>query len=247
MKRTLLLSLLCMCLLPVFGSTTLGGSSGYIVVPSAEVAPSKANSSVSTAYSATMTNNGVIHIPSILLSFSDSVETSFAVDIGNDIDLLLNGKWRFAKRETTSFAAGLLAQISGVSETNVFSAQLYVASTFESSIMDLPSKTTIRLGYTFKEPLNSNIDFALAFQTPFFPEVFKEKVDFLMDFGNVSYSATPSAGNAGDRGLINIALRLLPIEFLNSTYFGLDIRALDLFDHKGRALSIGATISFRPQ
>lgn len=120
MKRTLLLSLLCMCLLPVFGSTTLGGSSGYIVVPSAEVAPSKANSSVSTAYSATMTNNGVIHIPSILLSFSDSVETSFAVDIGNDIDLLLNGKWRFAKRETTSFAAGLLAQISGVSETNVF-------------------------------------------------------------------------------------------------------------------------------
>jgi hypothetical protein len=247
MKRALLLSLLMMCLVPIFGSTTLGGSSGYIVVPSADVAPSKAKSSVSTAYSATITSDRVIHIPSILLSFSDAVETSFAVDIGNDIDLLLNGKWRFAKRETTSFAAGVLAQVSGVSETNDFSAQLYAASTFESSIMDFPSKTTLRLGYTFKKSLDSNIDFALGFQTPFFPAVFKEKVDFLLDFGNVSYSTTPSAGNAGDRGLVNVALRLLPIEFLTDTYFGLDIRALDLFDHKGRALSIGATISFRPQ
>ncbi|RFU95576.1 hypothetical protein DYP60_03630 [Sphaerochaeta halotolerans] len=247
MKRTVLFTLLCIFLVPIFGSTTLGGSSGYIVVPSAEVAPSEVHSSVTTAYSATITSGKVIHIPSILLSFSDTVESSFAVDIGNDIDLLLNGKWRFTKRETTSFAAGVLAQVSGVSNTNKLSAQLYVASTFASSIMDLPSKTTLRLGYTFKKPMTSNIDFALGFQTPFFPEVFKEKVDFLLDFGNVSYSTTPSAGNAGDRGLVNVALRLLPVEFLTATYFGLDIRALDLFDHEGRALSIGATISFRPQ
>jgi hypothetical protein len=121
MKRTVLFTLLCIFLVPIFGSTTLGGSSGYIVVPSAEVAPSEVHSSVTTAYSATITSGKVIHIPSILLSFSDTVESSFAVDIGNDIDLLLNGKWRFTKRETTSFAAGVLAQVSGVSNTNKLS------------------------------------------------------------------------------------------------------------------------------
>ncbi|MGH0054418.1 MAG: hypothetical protein ACQ5SW_13590 [Sphaerochaetaceae bacterium] len=246
MKRTLLLVLCFLCLFPAFGSTTLGGSTGYIVVPSADVASNNQNSTVTTAYSATITGNRIIHIPSLLVSFSDTVETNFAVDIGTDTDLLLNGKWRFSKRGTTSFTAGLLTQVSGVSNTNDLSAQLYLVSTFDSSIMDMPSKTTIRLGYTFKKPLNSNIDFALGFQTPFFPEVFKENVVFLLDFGNVSYSTTPSAGNAGDRGLVNVALRLLPIEFLSATYIGIDIRALDLFDQNGRALSIGVNISFKP-
>ncbi|MGE4453068.1 MAG: hypothetical protein AB7D92_00920 [Sphaerochaeta sp.] len=247
MKHIIICIALTIFLSPLLADTTLGGSTGYIVVPSAEVAPSDFGSSVTTAYSATVTGEKVIHTPSLLLSFSDCVETSFAVDIASDTDLLLNGMWRFLEKETTSFSIGLLAQISGVSEANDFSSQLYIASTFDSSIMDLPSKTTVRLGYTFKQDMQSNIDFALGFQTPFFPKVCKEKVDFLLDFGNVSYSTTPSAGDAENRGMVNIALRLLPLEFIQATYIGVDIRALDLFDHSGRALSIGANISFRPK
>lgn len=74
---------------------------------------------------------------------------------------------------------------------------------------------------------------------------FKEKVFLLLDFGNVSYSVNPSAGKA-DRGLVNIGLRLVPVKILKSVYLAADLRALDLFDHKGRALSVGLSLSFRP-
>jgi hypothetical protein len=176
-------------------------------------------------------------------------EVSLAVDIDPETvtDLLLNAKWRFSHRAETSIAMGIVGQLIDVADAKELAAQLYFASTFTSSIMDFPSKTTVLLGYTFHKDLNTNIDFGIAFQTPFFPATFKEKVDFLLDFGNVSYSVNPSAGDAGDRGLVNVGLRLLPLKVLNAVYLTADIRALDLFDHKGRALSLGATISFRPE
>lgn len=227
-------------------NTTIAGTSGYIVIPSAEVTPSTNASAVTTAYSATFSNNVAVHIPALQLAFKDTFETSLAVDIADNTDLLLNAKWRFRKKGTTSLAAGLLGQWSGVSDTDQMSAQLYLASTFDSSIMDYPSKTTLLVGYSLMKGMNSDINFALAFQTPLLEKTFKGKVAFLMDFGNVSYSATPSVGNADNRGLVNVGIRLLPIEFLKSTFIAVDIRAVDLFDHKGRALSLGASISFRP-
>ncbi len=247
MKRSLFVSLLLLVFsVSLAANTTLAGTSGYLVIPSAEVTPSTNASAVTTAYSATFSTNGPVHIPAIQLAFKDTFETSLAVDIADNTDLLLNAKWRFSKRGTTSLAGGLLGQWSGVSDTNQLSAQLYLASTFDSSIMDYPSKTTLLVGYSLMKGMNSNINFALAFQTPLLEKTFKGKVDFLMDFGNVSYSATPSAGDADDRGLVNVGIRLLPIEFVKSTFIAMDIRALDLFDHRGRALSLGASISFRP-
>ena len=247
MKKTLItMSFLVFSVFAIVASPSLGGMVGYVVVPSAEVVPSAKNPAVNTAYSATFTGSQAVHIPSLAISFSDRIETSFAVDIADNTDLLLGGKWRFSKTTSSSYAAGVLLQLSDVTNTNKVAAQLYVASTFESSIMDLPSKTTILLGYTFKEQLNSNIDFALAFQTPLLPDTFKGNVDLLLDFGNVSYSTTPSAGKAENRGMVNVGLRLNPLEILPSVYFGLDIRAMDLFDHIGRAVSIGTNITFRP-
>ncbi len=247
MKKFLAVSLILLaCSVSLSANTTLAGTSGYIVVPSAEVTPSTNASAVTTAYSATFSTSGALHIPALQLAFKDTFETSLAVDIADNTDLLLNAKWRFSKKGTTSLAAGLLGQWSGVSDTNQISTQLYLVSTFDSSIMDHPSKTTLLVGYSLMKGMNSDINFALAFQTPLLEKTFKGKVDFLMDFGNVSYSATPSAGNADNRGLVNVGIRLLPIEFLKSTFISVDIRALDLFDHQGRALSLGASISFRP-
>ncbi|MGE4524841.1 MAG: hypothetical protein AB7D24_03030 [Sphaerochaeta sp.] len=227
-------------------NTTIAGISGYIVIPSAEVTPSTIASAVTTSYSATLGSNGAVHIPALQLAFKDTFETSLAVDIADNTDILLNAKWLFSKKGTTSFAAGLLGQWSSVSKDDEVAAQIYFASTFDSSIMDYPSKTTLLVGYSLMKGMNSDINFALAFQTPLLAKTFKNKVDFLLDFGNVSYSATPSAGNAENRGLVNVGIRLLPIEFLKSIFIAVDIRALDLFDHEGRALSLGASISFRP-
>ena len=94
--------------------------------------------------------------------------------------------------------------------------------------------------------MNTNIDFGMGFQAPLLENVFKGKVDFLIDFGNVSYSSSPSGGEAEDRGLLNIGARLLPVEFMQSTTIAADVRLIDVFDHSGRALSAGVSISFRP-
>nr|WP_321296907.1 hypothetical protein [uncultured Sphaerochaeta sp.] len=246
MKRLLLITLFCFSFSMLWAQTNLNGSTGYLVVSSAEITKSTNSPAVTTAYSATFSKEKVAHIPSVLLSFKDTFETSLAVDIAQDTDLLVNAKWRFAQKGTTSFAVGLLGQISSVSLGNQAALQIYAASTFESSIMDRPSKTTILLGYSVQKEMNSNINFALAFQTPFFAETFHDKVVFLLDFGNVSYSATPSFSDADDRGLVNVGLRLIPFELVKSVHLGLELRALDLFDHEGRALSLGAAISFQP-
>ncbi len=247
MKKILTtIAILLCCTLPLLSSPSLGGMLGYVVVPSAEIAQSRRNPSVTTAYSALFGGSKPAHIPSLSIAFSDTGETSFAVDIADKVDLLIGGKWRFSQTKTSSYAAGALLQLADVGNTIKFAAQVYMVSTFESTIMDFPSKTTILLGYTFKEQMTSDIDFALAFQTPLLPKTFKNNVNFLLDFGNVSYSATPSAGIAEKRGLINVGIRMVPFEILPSVYMGLDLKALDLFDHTGRALSIGTNISFRP-
>lgn len=251
MRRTVVASILFLSILMKIGaadvtSPSISGTTGYLVLPSAEVNLSKASPSVQSGYGAVAASSGVAHLPYLQMAFADAYELAFAFDIQDQTNLLLNGKWRFSHSAGTSIAAGLVAQMIQTTPDWQYAAQLYVASTFESSIMDFPSKTTLLLGYTFHKGLDSNIDFGLAFQTPFFPEVFKSKVDFLLDFGNVSYSVDPSGGNAEQRGMVNIGLRLLPIEFIDSVYFESDIRALDLFDHQGRALNLSVAITFRP-
>lgn len=230
------------------GNTTVSGVNGYLVIPSAEPTPSGNGTSITTGYSGIISTNGYANIPFVQLGFSDMAEVSLAVDIDAETktDILLNAKWRFLHRNETSMAVGMVGQLIDVATEKKLAAQLYFASTFTSSIMDFPSKTTFLLGYTLKNDLNTNIDFGLAFQTPFFPSTFKEKVFFLLDFGNVSYSVNPSAGDANDRGLVNVGLRLLPVKVINSVYLTTELRALDLFDHEGRALSLGVTLTFRP-
>ena len=242
----LLLSLLLTPLVALAGNTTLSGVNGYLVIPSAEPAPSGKSTSVTTGYSGIISKKGYANIPFVQLGFSNKAEISLAVDIDTTTDLLLNAKWRFSHQKETSMAVGIVGQLIDVATKKDPAAQLYFASTFSSSIMDFPSKTTVLVGYTFHEKLNSNIDFGIAFQTPFFASTFKDKVVFLLDFGNVSYSIDPSAGDADDRGLVNVGLRLLPVKVLNSVYLTADIRALDLFDHDGRALSVGITLAFQP-
>jgi hypothetical protein len=228
------------------GNTTVSGVNGYIVIPSAEPVPGGKGTSISTGYSGIFSTDVYAHIPFVQLGFSDLAEVSLAVDIDTKSDLLLNAKWRFSHRNDTSLAVGIVGQLIDVATAKDLAAQLYFASTFSSSIMDFPSKTTVLLGYTFHKDLNTNIDFGIAFQTPFFPSAFKDKVFFLLDFGNVSYSISPSAGDAENRGLVNVGLRMAPLKVLDSVYLTADMRALDLFDHKGRALSLGFTLAFRP-
>jgi len=231
----------------VEGNSTLSGLSGYVVVPSAQVVDSSRNATVTTGYSAMLSSGAQFsHIPFVQLGFKDQFETSLAVDISDTVDLLLQGKWQFVERKTTSFAFIFNGQALDMGNSISFAGQTGFAATYSSSIVDFPSKTTVFLGYTFDDTLNTDIDFAMAFETPLWKEGFKEKVNILLDFGNVSYSKDPSGGDATTRGLLNVGVRLLPIEFISDTFVMADLRLLDLFDHTGRAINVGVSISFRP-
>jgi hypothetical protein len=230
------------------GNATLGGVNGYLVIPSAEPVYSGNEATVATGYSAIVSTSGTFaNIPYLQLGFSKNYEVGIATDIEETTtDILINAKWRFSQKGNTSMAVGTVAQILDVGNDTTFADQIYLATTFNSTFIDWPSKTTILVGYTFDDSLNSDINFGMAFETPFFKDTFKEKVNFLIDFGNVSYSTSPSAGDAENRGMVNIGLRLLPVQFLKSVYVSADLRALDLFDDSGRALSAAISISFRP-
>lgn len=229
------------------GNTTLGGVNGYLVIPSALPVVSTQNATITTGYSAIFDiPDGFAHIPFIQFGFATDFEVGLAVDIATKADLLLNAKWRFLEKENTSVAFGLVGQMIEVGSDTTFAAQTYFVSSFNSTFISWPSKTSIMVGYTFDDSLNSDIDFGMGFQAPLLQEFFKGKVDFLIDFGNSSYSIHPSGGNAAGRGMLNLGVRLLPVEFMQSTFVAADIRLIDILDHSGRALSAGLSISFRP-
>ncbi|PKL14001.1 MAG: hypothetical protein CVV52_03620 [Spirochaetae bacterium HGW-Spirochaetae-8] len=228
------------------GNATISGSNGYIVIPSAETAWSGKNTTVTTGYSGVFTGS-YAHVPYIQMGFASNLEMSLAIDISQEVDLLFGGKWRFARSQNSSMTFGMVGQMLNSTSVSRFAAQVYVNSTFNSTFIDWPSKTTLLIGYTFDGPLTSDIDFGMGYQTAFLPDVFKGKVDFLIDFGNASYSASPSGGNADSRGMLNFGLRLLPLQFLKSVYVSVDVRALDVFDAAGRALSASIAISYRAQ
>ncbi|MFA7672055.1 MAG: hypothetical protein WCY53_07375 [Sphaerochaetaceae bacterium] len=250
---TFILILLVIVSFNLFGAgfesnTTLSGINGYVVVPSALPAASGKDTSITTGYSAIFTlPSGFAHIPYIQFGFANNFEASAAVDITDDADLLVNAKWRFLHKGETSVALGLNGQLLDMKGDLYVGGKIYVAATFSSTFITLPSKTTVMLGYSIdKNSINSDIDFGMGFQAPFFPKVFKEKVDFLIDFGNVSYSNSPSGGDAENRGMLNLGLRLLPLQFMRGTYFATDLRLIDIFDAKRRAFSVGAAITFVP-
>ena len=222
-SRILVFLLIGMSFAPLFageaGNTTLSGVNGYLVIPSAEPVYSGKTSSVTTGYSGIFSSSQFAHIPFLQVGFSDTYEIALAMDIAQKTDVLLNTKWRFSHKGETSFALGVVGQLIDIADKKDFTTQLYLASTFSSSIMDLPSKTTVLVGYTLGKTLTSDIDFGLAFQTPFLPDVFKKRVDFLLDFGNVSYSVSPSGGDAGRRGLSTSGYGCFPLSFsIQSTF-----------------------------
>lgn len=233
---------------PYEANASLAGSTGYIVLPSAFVATRANDTVITTGYSAIFNlPKGFAHIPYIQFGFAKNFEASAAVDITEDADLIINAKWRFLQKGDTNVALGLSGQLIDMKNELYFGGKIYVAASFNSTFITIPSKTTVLLGYSLdKYSINSDIDFGMAYQAPFFAKAFKEKLDFIIEFGNVTYSNNPSGGDSENRGMLNLGLRLLPLQFLKDTFISTDLRLLDLLDTKGRSFSVGASITFIP-
>lgn len=249
MKRTLLIvGILLLGTALLLAEPTLNGTSGYIIATSANVEESGPKLAIATGYSMIYGDKGLAHVPFIYLSFPIDIEVSFAVDTKTATDLLLSAKWRFAEKRGTSFAVGANLQLIEVGDSNTFGVQGYLASTFRHTLMDLPTKSSIMVGYSWKQGTQalSNIDFAVGLETMLFPSKLKNHLALLLDFGNISYSLSPSGGNAQNRGLVNVGLRVPAFKLFPSTTISFDVRALDLFDHAGRAVSFSTALTFRP-
>ena len=233
------------------GNATLGGVTGYIVLPSALPVASGHNPTITTGYSTVFNvykDFDFSHIPYLQVGLKEDFELGVSVDVkNNDTNLMLHGKWRFIHKGDISITLGVGGDLIDLVGNFDWAANAYIASTFNSSFFSLPSTTTFLVGYTFSDDMRSNIDFGMGFEAPLWEKGFKGKVNFLIDFGNISYSARPlSGGNADNRGLFNIGMRLLPTQIMKSTFITAELRAIDIFDEIGRALSAGVSISFQP-
>lgn len=254
MKR--LIGIVCMVLLvctagslfaeEMQGNTTISGVNGYIMVPSAEPAWAGEDLVVSTGYSLNF-ESSLSHIPYIQFAFEDDFEVAAAAEFDSSkIDVLINGKWRFDSSMSGSMAVGGNLQLLDVTNTMTTAGQVYVASTFSSKFIDWNSKTTVMLGYTLYSPLSSDIDFGMGFQTPFMKEYLNGNVEFVLDYGNASYSLRPAVANTLNRGSMNAALRMLPIEISKEVLLSGDLRLVDIFDAGSRAVSVGVNITYKP-
>jgi hypothetical protein len=227
------------------GSASLSGASGYIVLPSAEPSTVSQDAVLGTGYSFIAAGQGIAHVPYMKVSFAEDFELYTSFDFSPaGFDMQVGGMWRFDHRGGNSMAVGANGQLLDAGSSLRYALQFYYVSTFSSSFIDWPAKATLLAGYTIDGSPSTDIDFGLGFAVPFFADVFNDKAVFLIDFGNVSYSDSPSAGDAEDRGLINFGLRMLPITLGKSVLFSLDLRALDLLDESGRAVSTAFHLSF---
>lgn len=227
------------------GNATIHGVNGYIVIPSAEPAWSDNEAMVTVGYSANLAGS-FSHLPYLQLGLNNSFEFVLSADVESDAAIMLNGKWRIDKKGSRSLAIGVNSQLLNIPSAIDWAAQIYAVSTFSSTFIDWPAKTTLMVGYTLSESLSTDIDYGMGFQTTFMKDLFNEKVDFLLDFGNISYCANPNVSDATNRGMVNLGFRLLPLKLADQVYLSGDLRALDILDSSDRGLSIGIGLSYNP-
>lgn len=248
MKTVLMLLLLTIPLLAAgartqrIEGTTLSGSTGHIVTPSAGMLWPQADFTTASGYSLVAVSGKTAHIPFVQIGLFDQLELTGTLDaFDGSYDLLTGVKWRFSDSGTTEAAIGFVSQVIDVTENREYGGQVYAVSTFEGALFDYPALTSVLIGYTFADPLKSDIDFSVGFDAPLLPSVFADHLRFVFDVGNVSYSMNPS-GNDENRGIVNAGFRVNPISVTDRLRFSGHMYGLDLLDGSDRSFAAGISL-----
>ena len=222
--------------------TTLSGATGHIVTPSAGMLWPQADFTIASGYSLVASSGKTAHIPFIQIGLFDQLELTGTFDaFDGSYDLLTGVKWRFFDSGTTEAALGFVSQVIDVTEDRTYGGQVYAVSTFEGALFDYPAMTSVLIGYTFADPLESDIDFSVGFDAPLLPSVFADHLRFVFDVGNVSYSMNPS-GNDENRGIVNAGLRVKPVSVTDRLRFSGHVYGLDLLDGADRSFAAGLSL-----
>ena len=119
----------------------------------------------------------------------------------------------------------------------------YIVVSFSGQFFTWPAATSMMFGWHMVEngAISSNFAFSMGFELALAPEVFRNYIYWISDFGNYSY-ASNSLIDAGNRGAFNTGIRIDPVKS-NNFKFVVDLVGTDLLD-AGRGLLVSATFGF---
>jgi hypothetical protein len=86
--------------------------------------------------------------------------------------------------------------------------QIYAAITYTSNILGMETDTSIVMGKTFYDPIDSTIDFGIGFDCILFPYYLQRIVHGIVEFSNFSYSVSCPPHFSPGRGILNLGVRL---------------------------------------
>jgi len=180
------------------------------------------------------------HVPSSSFSVLKIFEFSVSFDSQNSKgdDMIIGSKILIYGRGKTPVAvsAGGTYQSIKIRDTAYRVYQAYLASTFNLDNSFMPSSITLVLGKHFgnlhfkdeKVIKKTELDFSIGYDADVFPKLFENRLHWINEFANYSYSRGPSYGSKPYmRGSYNMGFRIVvfPKEGikLNFDVFGTDL------------------------
>ncbi|QQO07912.1 hypothetical protein [Breznakiella homolactica] len=231
---------------------SLNGATGLYNIPSGRIGWERsADLGLDVGYHA-MIKDGANHIAKLNLSLFKWVEVSAAFDFQEKYDtsnedwepnndMIIGAKLQLPTTSTAIAIGGNLQLIDmGNDLTKETRGQIYLAATYAGTFFKMPAETTMVVGYTFHEDMESDIDFGMGFDLLLFPDIFQRYVHWLVDFSNFPYSTGAIRGSNPARGCLNTGVRidLAAIPALSKYKLVIDAMIMDAFD-SDRAFSIG--------
>jgi hypothetical protein len=266
MKKNLLILAVCALALTFcakafavpFASPTLGGPTGLITSPTAQIGWDGNDLGLdgSMHYVAPDTGDS-FYIPAVTLSLFRRAEVGLAYVMqpeppSDNEDLIIHGKLRFYPWDGGGKSAlalgGRCWWENWRSDSRDYKKyQLYLAATYGGDFFGLPAETSLVVGKTWGSKKNGddkkNIDFSMGFDLDMFPNTLKGYVHWISDFANYSYNYETYLTNDSDawtRGVFNTGVRIAILKDMSRFKLNVDALLLDALD-KNRSWSIGVS------
>jgi hypothetical protein len=261
MKKNLLILAVCALALSFcakafavpFASPSIGGPTGLITTPTAQIGWDGNDIAVDGGAHYISPDEGdstIVYKANVSLFRRLELGAAYDAQKGTDNeDFLVNAKLRFYPWDGAGKSAlalgGRYMMMNFNSNSNDYKKyQLYLAATYGGDFFGLPAETTIVVGKTFgskkRNDDKDNIDFSMGFDLDMFPNILKGYVHWISDFGNYSYSYEAVGADAWYRGAFNTGARVAVFKDLNRFKLNIDALILDALD-KNRSWSIGVS------
>ena len=243
-----------------FSSQTIGGTTGLISTPTANVAWDGNDFALDGGVHYLQNGDRESTIPKATICLFKRFEAGAAYDMqkpdsSKNNDLLLHGKFRFFPWDgagKSSLAIGgnyqfLKYPVSGDKSEKARCWQTYLAATYGGEFFSMPAETTLVFGKTWGDKdliKEKNVDFSMGFDLDLFPSLFKGYIHWINDYANYSYSMdTRDISDSNYRGCFNTGARIAVLKTMNRFKLNIDILCLDVLDDNrcfGAGVSAGA-------